>query len=527
MTMPDAGTTCPNCGAGHAPDAFFCEECAYDFTGGRATNELAINGELHHEGAEPRGRQGQVATPVTAEQGAESPLDVGWTGAVSRDAGPRDAGPRDAGPRDAGAPTVTGASTVTGAPLVTGAPAATPTCTECGRGSYVDGYCDNCGSKQRDPRDHFTEEPQPWVAGVCDIGIRHGRNEDAMALLAEQRQLSFAVLVVCDGVSNSTDSHIASLAASRAAREVLDDAIPRGMGTRTAVVSAIEQRLEDAVQAARAAVVETTKDRQVESPPSCTFVAALIDDGIAVVGNVGDSRAYWLPDDPLSEARQLSRDDSFADEQIRAGVPREEAETSAGAHAITRWLGIDSPDDITPHTSVLDLDEDGWLAVVSDGLWNYCSEASDLRVLVHDTVARLGAAGHHPLTVAQALTDFANERGGMDNITVALARVGQVDPAPPSAPAEPSVEPPTTELPTAQPPTTEPPTTELAAPGVAGSAAGTPSHTGEPPTAPGSSYRQEPGAPAPTASLPAPVDPVHRTEGTELPEGTDDGKDTP
>ncbi len=516
MTTPDAGRTCPNCGAGHAPDAFFCEECAYDFTGGRATNELATDGGLHHEGAEPRGRQGQVATPVTAEQGAESPLDVGWTGAVSRDAGPRDAGPCDAGPL------VAGASTVTGAPLVTGAPAATPTCTECGRGSYVDGYCDNCGSKQRDPRDHFTEEPQPWVAGVCDIGIRHGRNEDAMALLAEERQLSFAVLVVCDGVSNSTDSHIASLAASRAAREALDDAIPRGMGTRTAVVSAIEQRLEDAVQAARAAVVETTKDRQVESPPSCTFVAALIDDGIAVVGNVGDSRAYWLPDDLRSEARQLSRDDSFADEQIRAGVPREEAETSAGAHAITRWLGIDSPDDITPHTSVLDLDEDGWLAVVSDGLWNYCSEASDLRFLVHDTVARLGAAGHHPLTVAQTLTDFANERGGIDNITVALARVGQVDPAPPSAPAEPTAQPPTT-----QPPTTEPPTTELAAPGVAGSAAGTPSHTGEPPTAPGSSYRQEPGAPAPTASLPAPVDPVHRTEGTELPEGTDDGKDTP
>lgn len=515
MTAADPSTTCPNCGAGHAPDALFCEECAYDFTGGRATNELATSGTLNRRGAETQVRQAAVATPVTAERGAESPLDVGWTGALSRDAEPAVA-----------------------EPVVT-APAAGPDCTECGRGSYVDGYCDNCGSKKRDPRDHFTEEPQPWVAGVCDIGIRHSRNEDAMALHAEEKQLAFAVLVVCDGVSNSTDSHIASLAASRASRDVLDDAIPRGMGTRTAIASTIEQRLDDAVQAAKAAVVKTTRDREVENPPSCTFVAAVIDEGMAVIGNVGDSRAYWLPDDPASEPRQLSRDDSFADEQIRAGVPRKEAETSPGAHAITRWLGTDSPDDITPHTTDLDLDEDGWLAVVSDGLWNYCSEASDLRDLVHKTVERLGAAGHHPLTLAQALTDFANECGGMDNITVSLARVGQVDPAPEPLPTEP--------LPTEPSAAVEPSAADEAGREQAGSRAGSPERgtrdeSGGPATAPGSSSADEPGAEArpvdaappheapvpstpsaptsaPTSNPTAPADPsVH---------GTDDAKDTP
>ena len=71
-----------------------------------------------------------------------------------------------------------------------------------------------------------------------------------------------------------------------------------------------------------------------------------------------------------------------------------------------------------------DLAEDGWLLVCSDGLWNYCSDAADLQRLVHETVARLGATGHHPPALAQALTDFANESGGIDNITVALARVG-------------------------------------------------------------------------------------------------------
>jgi serine/threonine protein phosphatase PrpC len=345
-----------------------------------------------------------AATPVTAPRGEESPLDVGWTGPVESEA---------TQPADAGGPD---ASTGDGAP-----------CRQCSDGHYLDGYCDTCGAKQPDPRDHFTEKPAPWVAGVCDIGRRHRRNEDAMALAADPAPGSFATLVVCDGVSNSTDSHIASLAASRAAREALRGSLSQGVGTRSSFVAAAERRLADAVAAADAAVGEVTLaagEAAVDSPPSCTFVAALVGGGTAVVGNVGDSRAYWLPDDPGSAAVQLSEDDSFAAAQMSAGVTRKEAESSAGAHAITRWLGVDSPEDLTPHTRDLDLTDDGWLLVCSDGLWNYCSEAADLQALVHRTVDRLGADGREPSALAQALTDFANEAGGMDNITVALARIG-------------------------------------------------------------------------------------------------------
>ncbi len=42
-----------------------------------------------------------------------------------------------------------------------------------------------------------------------------------MALDAHPEPGSRAVLVVCDGVSTSTDSDVASLAAARAARDVL------------------------------------------------------------------------------------------------------------------------------------------------------------------------------------------------------------------------------------------------------------------------------------------------------------------
>jgi serine/threonine protein phosphatase PrpC len=147
--------------------------------------------------------------------------------------------------------------------------------------------------------------------------------------------------------------------------------------------------------------------------PSCTLVSAAWRDGQVVVGWVGDSRAYWLPDD--GPAEQLSVDDSWATEQIRAGVAREIAEADPKAHAITRWLGADSPD-IDAETATTIATTPGWLLVCSDGLWNYCSAAADLHKLV-------AAQSTEPLACAEALVQWANEQGGHDNITVTLARI--------------------------------------------------------------------------------------------------------
>jgi len=159
---------------------------------------------------------------------------------------------------------------------------------------------------------------------------------------------------------------------------------------------------------------------EVPNPPSCTFAAAVVEDGVIVAGTVGDSRVYWLPDSLEEPARQLGADDSFAQERIAAGVPRESAENGPHAHSITRWLGKDAPDDLTPHLTTLTATS-GWLVVCSDGLWNYCSEAEDVRRLVHNGIDEVGDSP--PSALAQWLVDFANEQGGRDNITVALARL--------------------------------------------------------------------------------------------------------
>jgi serine/threonine protein phosphatase PrpC len=283
---------------------------------------------------------------------------------------------------------------------------------------------------------------------VCDRGVRHTRNEDAVALDAGQQPGGRAVLVVCDGVSSSTDSDVASLAAARAARDLLGASDPQGQGTAASRVAATAKAIEAATDAANEAVIANTPPGP-GSPASCTFVAAVVDESLLVVGWVGDSRAYWLPDG--ADPRLLTIDDSFAAEQIADGVPRGDAESGPHAHAITRWLGIDAPDH-TPRTASLDLAGPGWVLLCSDGLWNYCSEPHDMAGLVVDTGR---ACGTEPLQLAGALVDWANAQGGKDNITVALARVGS---ARRTTSASPTSAPPTSAPPTSAPPTSAPPT---------------------------------------------------------------------
>ena len=308
-----------------------------------------------------------------------------------------------------GVPAPAAAAAPAVAVVVPDEPTAAPVCRACGGTIAADGYCENCGEPAVDERDHWSELPSALVGGVCDRGRRKTRNEDAMALGLSGPT---AVLVVCDGVSNVPDSDIASLTAARAARDVLVT------GSAGSTVGAWSALLVTAAAAADQAIVDAVGDTtdRVE-PPSCTFVAAVVDGPTVVAGWLGDSRVYWLPDEGV--AHQVSVDDSAANEMIARGVPRAKAEASREGHAITRWLGPDA-ETVVPGTGTTRTQGPGWVLACSDGLWNYCSEATDVADLLHRTIAQVGNA---PDVIAAELVRWANEQGGQDNITAALARV--------------------------------------------------------------------------------------------------------
>lgn len=299
-------------------------------------------------------------------------------------------------------------------------------CHVCGGPIGDDGTCEICRAPAVPERDHHVERPSMWVAAVCDRGIRHERNEDAAAVWSLPEPDSHAVLVICDGVSSSTDADSASRAAASSARGTLTS-FPRTEGPLELRVETWTERLVAAAAAANDAVVGVARGSTrfdwrhtgpgYPSPPACTFVAAVVDGPLLVAGWVGDSRAYWLPD--TGRAEQLSIDDSWATEQIAAGKSREEAEAGPQAHTITRWLGLDSAGS-RPQVATALAREAGWLVICSDGLWNYCSAAADLGHLVRKTAAGLG---QDPRRTAAELVAWANAQGGQDNVSVGLARL--------------------------------------------------------------------------------------------------------
>jgi serine/threonine protein phosphatase PrpC len=300
-------------------------------------------------------------------------------------------------------------------------------------GVSPDGYCEVCGRKVPADRDHV-EVDLGLLAGISDRGLRHSRNEDAMALATSRTpDGQVAIAVVCDGVSTSPRPDSASLAAAQAAvRELL---------TAARLGDDMEEASQAAVRLASAAL------RGLAGPdgaPACTYASAVVSQGCITGCWVGDSRAYWLaagdeaghgpvepdaPTRPVTEGRAatasasptpsalLTRDDSLAAELVATGLLSEEdAMASPQAHVITQWLGADSPD-LNPHVARFEPTGPGVLLVCSDGLWNYRSEPPDLAGMA------VPKALTSPLDAAAVLVKFANDAGGRDNITAVLVPV--------------------------------------------------------------------------------------------------------
>jgi PPM family protein phosphatase len=286
-------------------------------------------------------------------------------------------------------------------------PPALRECRGCGH-RYAGEFCDECGLFPRDPADHV-EVDRGLLAGISDRGHVHARNEDAMSLDVRDGVMA---AVVCDGVSTVSTPEDAS-------RTAADTALPLLLDTGAGPA---EERIVDAVAAAAQAVTALPPgDRP--GPPSCTLVAGIVEpaaDGGAdvTVAWLGDSRAYWLDAEEPANSGALTRDHSWAEEMIAAGVlDVETAIASPQAHGITRWIGADGFTE--PEVGAFHAPGPGVLLICSDGLWNYLPGAVDLAAVALPAVEEKG-----PLAAATALTGIALDAGGRDNITVVLIPVG-------------------------------------------------------------------------------------------------------
>lgn len=274
---------------------------------------------------------------------------------------------------------------------------------------FDDRFCESCGTQLIESVDTAHEEHHDIdldvAAGTTHRGRVHRRNEDALHL---QRVRDAVVAVVCDGVSSSVAADSASRVAADAAGRALFAAFA---SSTTDIGHAVDTAMHAAQDAVSRVPWQPARDR---SAPSCTAVVAVWDGRAVTVCGVGDSRAYWVG---ATTAERLTVDDSWAQEQVDSGAMTEdEADADRRAHQITRWLGVDAPDEpyivrrfVPP--------EPGRLVVCSDGCWNYIASAAAFAEAVR---AVDGAA---PLAVSRSLVDHALAGGGHDNITVAVVDV--------------------------------------------------------------------------------------------------------
>lgn len=259
----------------------------------------------------------------------------------------------------------------------------TAPCVRCGGTVAPDGHCWDCGAAQAAFRAHVEIGADSGAAGVSDRGLRREINADAMALAATG---AWTIGVVCDGVSMAPRAERAARVAAGVGANALAGLLSSGVLPEVALVEA-------AGRAGRAVARLAEAGERYALAPACTYVAGVVGPEGVWSASVGDSRAYWLPDEGPGMA--LTKDDT------------------GDLDALTAWLGADA-DEAVPHVRSHRPRCPGRLLLCTDGLWRYLPDAAGLGAVVR---------GAGPLSGARALVSYALEAGGHDNVTALVVPV--------------------------------------------------------------------------------------------------------
>ncbi|MCB1042133.1 MAG: Stp1/IreP family PP2C-type Ser/Thr phosphatase [Acidobacteria bacterium] len=250
-----------------------------------------------------------------------------------------------------------------------------------------------------------------------DVGNKRRINEDNFCSNSEM-----GLFVVADGMGG----HAAGEVASRLAVEEIEDVIQAARfdegwtwpDNYDPKISLMANKLKFAIHNANEKIRKATRDYNECRGMGTTIVAALIIRGKCCIAHVGDSRAYLYRN---NELKPLTSDHSWVNEQLKQGfITLEHARNHPFRNVITQALG--SGADIRIDTLEMDLYATDVLLLCSDGL---NSMLADNEI---EAIVRTGARGALD-DLNHQLIEAAKEKGGDDNITVTLIRVGEFAPS--------------------------------------------------------------------------------------------------
>ncbi|MBO8155288.1 MAG: Stp1/IreP family PP2C-type Ser/Thr phosphatase [Bacillaceae bacterium] len=234
---------------------------------------------------------------------------------------------------------------------------------------------------------------------LTDTGLVRSHNEDSGGIYTNDHHQILAI--VADGMGG----HRAGDVASRIAVSFLHN-----KWKENDLITSPEQAekwLEEGIKKANQKIFQHAVENEDCKGMGTTIVAAIFGEDFATVAHVGDSRCYLSNSYGFS---QVTEDHSLVNELVRSGqITPEDAEHHPRKNVLLKALGTEEKIEVDINT--IGWEPGNYLMLCSDGLSNKVSdEELHQNVIESDTLE----------DAASQLITLANERGGEDNITLAL-----------------------------------------------------------------------------------------------------------
>ena len=240
------------------------------------------------------------------------------------------------------------------------------------------------------------------IFSKIDIGKTRTSNQDAYYTVKLSDES--VIVLVCDGMGGANAGNVASETAVKLIADYILKSYRPTMDSQD-----IEKILCNAISSANLELFDMAKKNEEYNGMGTTLVAAHIKGNMAVICNVGDSRAYLIND----SITQITKDHSVVQSLIESGkLSVEDAKAHPRKNVITRALGAE--ENVIPDIFEQTLENGEFLLFCTDGLSNFVETQTIFETIKNSNVE----------DVAEILVDKANSNGGGDNITAVLVAIG-------------------------------------------------------------------------------------------------------
>ncbi|PYT22233.1 MAG: hypothetical protein DMG57_35995 [Acidobacteria bacterium] len=235
-------------------------------------------------------------------------------------------------------------------------------------------------------------------AGDSHPGLVRSNNEDRFHFDPDR-----GIFLVIDGIGG----HAAGEKAADIALSMVRSRLERETGSAG-------ERIREAITVANNEIFRLARTNPKWDGMACVLTVAVVEDGSAVIGHVGDSRLYKIRTDRIEK---ITHDHSpVGEREDRNDLSETDAMRHPRRNEVFRDIGTEehTPDD--PEFIELlriPFEEDSALLLCSDGLSDQLTSTEILRTVVR-------GAGN-PDSAVQELIAAANRAGGKDNVSVVIA----------------------------------------------------------------------------------------------------------